>query len=48
MDKLKKDIDRFKEKKEAAVISLGNKCDMKEQKAVDFSMANKWGSERKR
>lgn len=47
MDKLKKDIDKNKEKKEAIVISLGNKCDMKEEKQVDFTSANKWAQKEK-
>lgn len=71
MDKLKKFIEKHKEKKEvsflcllwkwesqrkfssisieklsilfqAIIISLGNKCDMKDTKQVDFNTANKW------
>jgi len=47
MDKLKKEIDKNKEKKEAVVISLGNKCDLKDMKKVDFNMANKWAQKEK-
>lgn len=47
MDKLKKEIDKNKEKKEAVVISLGNKCDLKDSKQVDFSTANKWAQKEK-
>ncbi|ELT87410.1 hypothetical protein CAPTEDRAFT_21196 [Capitella teleta] len=42
MDKLKKSIEKHREKKEAVIISLGNKCDMKEGKQVEFNAANKW------
>lgn len=47
MDKLKKEIDRSKEKKEAIVISIGNKCDLREVKQVDFTLANKWAQKEK-
>ncbi|KAI0216601.1 NF-kappa-B inhibitor-interacting Ras-like protein 2 [Lamellibrachia satsuma] len=47
MDKLKKEIDRSKEKKEAIVISIGNKCDLREVKQVDFNLANKWAQKEK-
>jgi len=42
MDKIKKLIEKNKEKKEAVIISLGNKCDIKTHKQVDFNAANKW------
>lgn len=42
MDRLKKFIEKNKEKKEAVIIALGNKCDLKDQKQVDFNMANRW------
>lgn len=42
MDRLKKQIERNREKKEAITISLGNKCDLRDSKQVDFNTANKW------
>ncbi|KAK2162229.1 hypothetical protein LSH36_101g00024 [Paralvinella palmiformis] len=47
MDKLKKEIDKNKEKKEALIISLGNKCDVKEQRQVSFNTANKWAQDQR-
>jgi NF-kappa-B inhibitor-interacting Ras-like protein len=47
MDKLKKLIEKNKEKKEAVIVSLGNKCDLKETKQVDFNTANKWAQTEK-
>lgn len=47
MDRLKKEIDKYKEKKEAFIISLGNKCDLKDNKQIDFHMANKWAQREK-
>jgi len=47
MDKIKKEIDKHKEKKDAVIISLGNKCDLKDQKQVDFNTANKWAQKEK-
>jgi len=47
MDKLKKDIDKNKEKKEAMIICLGNKCDIKDKKEVEFQTANKWAQKEK-
>lgn len=47
MDKLKKDIDRNKDKKEAIIISVGNKCDLKDNKQIDFNLANKWAQKEK-
>ena len=32
---------------QAIVISLGNKCDLKESKQVDFNTANKWAQKEK-
>ena len=47
MDKVKKDIDKNKDKREVVIISLGNKCDLKEAKQVDFHTANKWAQKEK-
>jgi NF-kappa-B inhibitor-interacting Ras-like protein len=47
MDKLKKLIEKNKEKKEAVIIALGNKCDLKDSKQVDFNTANKWAQTEK-
>jgi len=47
MDRLKKLIEKNKEKKEAVIISLGNKCDLKEAKQVDFNTSNRWAQNEK-
>ncbi|ESO02741.1 hypothetical protein HELRODRAFT_81180 [Helobdella robusta] len=47
MDKLKKFIEKNKEKKEAVIIALGNKCDLKDARKVDFSVANRWAQTEK-
>ena len=32
---------------QAIVISIGNKCDLREVKQVDFNLANKWAQKEK-
>ena len=40
MDKLKKEIE--KNKKDAVIITLGNKCDLRVTRKVEFKVAHKW------
>ena len=40
MDKLKKEIE--KNKKDAVIITLGNKCDLRVTREVEFKVAHKW------
>uniref|UniRef100_A0A9L0SJL6 NFKB inhibitor interacting Ras like 1 n=1 Tax=Equus caballus TaxID=9796 RepID=A0A9L0SJL6_HORSE len=39
---LKKEIDKFKDKKEVAIVVLGNKIDLSEQRQVDAEVAQQW------
>uniref|UniRef100_A0A7N4PIP1 NFKB inhibitor interacting Ras like 1 n=1 Tax=Sarcophilus harrisii TaxID=9305 RepID=A0A7N4PIP1_SARHA len=46
---LKKDIDKFRDKKEVVIVVLGNKSDLSEQRKVEADMAQQWAkSERMR
>ena len=47
MDRIKRDIDKNKDKREVVIVSLGTKCDMKDAKQVDFHTANKWAQKEK-
>ncbi|CAH1790635.1 unnamed protein product [Owenia fusiformis] len=47
IDKLKKDIDKNKEKRDLVIIALGNKCDLKESRQVDFATAQTWAQKEK-
>ncbi|MGH0121999.1 UNVERIFIED_CONTAM: hypothetical protein FKN15_000540 [Acipenser sinensis] len=42
MEALKKDIDRYRDKKEVIIIVLGNKCDLQDQRRVDHDSAQHW------
>ncbi|KAG2465178.1 KBRS1 protein, partial [Polypterus senegalus] len=45
VDALKKDIDKFRDKKEVTMIVLGNKSDLQEQRQVDLELAQQWAKE---
>ncbi|XP_021413382.1 NF-kappa-B inhibitor-interacting Ras-like protein 2 isoform X2 [Oncorhynchus mykiss] len=47
MEALKKDIDRFRDKKEVTIVVLGNKLDMQEQRNVDSEVAQHWAKTEK-
>ncbi|XP_071240652.1 NF-kappa-B inhibitor-interacting Ras-like protein 2 [Salvelinus alpinus] len=47
MEALKKDIDRFRDKKEVTIVVLGNKLDMQEQRRVDSEVAQHWAKTEK-
>ncbi|XP_074051807.1 NF-kappa-B inhibitor-interacting Ras-like protein 1 isoform X2 [Macrotis lagotis] len=47
MDIVKKDIDKFRDKKEIAIVVLGNKSDLSEHKQVDTDMAQHWARNEK-
>ncbi|XP_069068142.1 NF-kappa-B inhibitor-interacting Ras-like protein 1 [Pleurodeles waltl] len=42
VEMLKKEIDRFRDKKEVSMVILGNKSDLAEQRQVDPEMAQQW------
>ncbi|XP_059520064.1 NF-kappa-B inhibitor-interacting Ras-like protein 1 isoform X2 [Myotis daubentonii] len=44
---LKKEIDKFKDKKEVAIVVLGNKLDLSEQRQVDAEVAQQWAKSEK-
>ncbi|XP_062071255.1 NF-kappa-B inhibitor-interacting Ras-like protein 1 isoform X3 [Lepus europaeus] len=44
---LKKEIDKFKDKKEVAIVVLGNKTDLSEQRQVDAEVAQQWARSEK-
>ncbi|XP_015399908.1 NF-kappa-B inhibitor-interacting Ras-like protein 1 isoform X1 [Panthera onca] len=44
---LKKEIDKFKDKKEVAIVVLGNKIDLSEQRQVDAEVAQQWARSEK-
>ncbi|KAM5232287.1 NF-kappa-B inhibitor-interacting Ras-like protein 1 isoform 1-T1 [Hipposideros larvatus] len=44
---LKKEIDKFKDKKEVAIVVLGNKIDLSEQRQVDADVAQQWAKSEK-
>nr|XP_044991745.1 NF-kappa-B inhibitor-interacting Ras-like protein 1 isoform X2 [Jaculus jaculus] len=44
---LKKEIDKFKDKKEVAIVVLGNKLDLSEQRQVDAEVAQQWARSEK-
>ncbi|XP_054935586.1 NF-kappa-B inhibitor-interacting Ras-like protein 1 isoform X3 [Physeter macrocephalus] len=44
---LKKEIDKFKDKKEVAIVVLGNKTDLSEQRQVDAEVAQRWARSEK-
>ncbi|KAL6036901.1 hypothetical protein STEG23_013901 [Scotinomys teguina] len=43
---LKKEIDKFKDKKEVAIVVLGNKIDLSEQRQVDAEVAQRCGEQK--
>ncbi|XP_043910679.1 NF-kappa-B inhibitor-interacting Ras-like protein 2 [Protopterus annectens] len=47
VEALKKEIDRSKDKKEVTIIVLGNKCDLTDQKCVDYDSAQQWAKAEK-
>uniref|UniRef100_A0A4W5N8C7 NF-kappa-B inhibitor-interacting Ras-like protein 2 n=1 Tax=Hucho hucho TaxID=62062 RepID=A0A4W5N8C7_9TELE len=47
MEALKKDIDRYRDKKEVNIVVLGNKLDMQEQRRVDSEVAQHWAKTEK-
>ena len=44
---LKKEIDQFKDKKEVAIVVLGNKTDLFEQRQADAEVAQRWARREK-
>ncbi|XP_059757808.1 NF-kappa-B inhibitor-interacting Ras-like protein 1 [Balaenoptera ricei] len=44
---LKKEIDKFKDKKEVAIVVLGNKTDLSEQRQADAEVAQPWARSEK-
>ncbi|XP_063306760.1 NF-kappa-B inhibitor-interacting Ras-like protein 1 [Pelobates fuscus] len=42
VEKLKREVDMFKDKKEVMIIVLGNKTDLADQRKVDPEMARQW------
>ncbi|MBN3275650.1 KBRS2 protein, partial [Polyodon spathula] len=47
MEALKKDIDRYRDKKEVTIVVLGNKCDLQDQRRVDHEAAQHWAKTEK-
>lgn len=47
VEALKKEIDRSKDKKEVTIIVLGNKCDLTDQKRVEYDSAQQWAKAEK-
>ncbi|MBN3296480.1 NF-kappa-B inhibitor-interacting Ras-like protein 2 [Amia ocellicauda] len=47
MEVLKKDIDRYRDKKEVTIVVLGNKCDLQDQRRVDADAAQHWAKTEK-
>ncbi|XP_029445161.1 NF-kappa-B inhibitor-interacting Ras-like protein 1 [Rhinatrema bivittatum] len=44
---LKKEVDKFRDKKEVTIVVLGNKTDLAEQKQVETEMAQQWARSEK-
>nr|XP_033785839.1 NF-kappa-B inhibitor-interacting Ras-like protein 1 [Geotrypetes seraphini]XP_033785840.1 NF-kappa-B inhibitor-interacting Ras-like protein 1 [Geotrypetes seraphini]XP_033785841.1 NF-kappa-B inhibitor-interacting Ras-like protein 1 [Geotrypetes seraphini]XP_033785842.1 NF-kappa-B inhibitor-interacting Ras-like protein 1 [Geotrypetes seraphini] len=44
---LKKEVDKFRDKKEMTIVVLGNKIDLTDQKQVDTEMAQQWAKSEK-
>ncbi|XP_028843228.1 NF-kappa-B inhibitor-interacting Ras-like protein 2 isoform X2 [Denticeps clupeoides] len=47
MEALKKDIDRYRDKKEVTIVVLGNKLDLQEHRCVDAEVAQQWARQEK-
>ncbi|KAI1896462.1 hypothetical protein AGOR_G00095040 [Albula goreensis] len=47
MEALKKDIDKYRDKKEVTIVVLGNKGDLQEQRRVDSEVAQQWAKTEK-
>ncbi|XP_020826729.1 NF-kappa-B inhibitor-interacting Ras-like protein 1 [Phascolarctos cinereus] len=47
VESIKKEIDKFKDKKEIVIVILGNKSDLSEQRQVDADMAQQWARSEK-
>lgn len=46
LDKIKKDIDKFKDKREVHIVAIGNKTE-EESRQVEFSTAQTWANKEK-
>ncbi|KAM4689618.1 NF-kappa-B inhibitor-interacting Ras-like protein 1 [Discoglossus pictus] len=42
VEMLKREVDKFRDKKEVAIVVLGNKADLADQRQVDYDMAQHW------
>ncbi|XP_072927568.1 NF-kappa-B inhibitor-interacting Ras-like protein 2 [Hemitrygon akajei] len=42
VEALKKEIDRSRDKKEVTIVILGNKCDLQEERRVDYDAVQQW------
>jgi len=47
LDKLKKDIDKHKDKREGHIIVIGNKSELNEKREVQFQSAMNWSAKEK-
>lgn len=47
LDKLKKDIDKYRDKKEVYIIAIGNKTELHDCRQVDFNTAQLWATREK-
>ncbi|XP_023664981.1 NF-kappa-B inhibitor-interacting Ras-like protein 2 [Paramormyrops kingsleyae] len=47
VEALKKDIDRYRDKKEVTIVVLGNKVDLQHQRKVDSEVAQHWAKTEK-
>ncbi|XP_064421433.1 NF-kappa-B inhibitor-interacting Ras-like protein 2 [Latimeria chalumnae] len=47
VETLKKEIDRSKDKKEVTIVVLGNRCDLHDQRRVDYEAAQQWAKAEK-
>lgn len=47
MELLKKDIDRYRDKKEVTIVVLGNKLDIQDQRRVECEAAQNWAKTEK-
>uniref|UniRef100_A0ABM0MWJ9 NF-kappa-B inhibitor-interacting Ras-like protein 2-like n=1 Tax=Saccoglossus kowalevskii TaxID=10224 RepID=A0ABM0MWJ9_SACKO len=47
IDKLKKEIDKSRDKKEVSIVAVGNKVDLDHEREVDFTVATSWAHKEK-
>lgn len=47
LDRIKKDIDKNKDKRDVHIIAIGNKSEEKESRQVEYSTAQAWASKEK-